>query len=489
MSGKKNETKADQKVMTKYDQKMQQRKEAAEQAKKEEKRGLAVGIALVLLLAAFVASFPIRSYLAVNGAYIKVGNEKVTQLEFGMQYNVTKDTYVEQMRYYLELFGMTDLTNIEYQTYSGDMTFGDYFMQLTAEGIVEQKGIKAKAKEAGFTYDTTEELAEMKTALETAAKEVGVTFDNYIQTVYGSLATWNRIVPYLEESLYVSAYYNQVLEDSMPSEEAIAAEYDSNKNAYDSVDYHYIAVDAELPKTAPDGTVQKDENGNEIAYTPTEEEVAAAMKAAYLQAQEKEKVVATEGEAYENIKLSDLSSTFTEFMASEDRKPGDTTIIELESLNRYLVVSFDGRHRDDTPTHDMRMIITMSADSKVIMEEWAATERTEEDFMALVTKYDEMGMESYGGYYTGLELSEMDVEIAEWMQGGREKGDTYALTNEVGETYVLYYIKENEAGWKLDATNNIVNAAMTAFMEEATAGIEIVDKDKHLSYLEKQDAE
>ena len=75
------------------------------------------------------------------------------------------------------------------------------------------------------------------------------------------------------------------------------------------------------------------------------------------------------------------------------------------------------------------------------------------------------------------------------MQGGREKGDTYALTNEVGETYVLYYIKENEAGWKLDATNNIVNAAMTAFIEEATADIEIVDKDKHLSYLHEEDAE
>ena len=178
MSGKKNETKADQKVMTKYDQKMQQRQEAAKQAKKEEKRGLVVGIALVALLAAFVISFPIRSYLAVNGAYIKVGNEKVTQLEFGMQYNVTKDTYVEQMRYYLELFGMTDLTNIEYQTYSGDMTFGEYFMQLTAEGLVEQKGIKAKAKEAGFTYDTTEELAVMKTALEDAANQLGGDWDD-----------------------------------------------------------------------------------------------------------------------------------------------------------------------------------------------------------------------------------------------------------------------------------------------------------------------
>ena len=46
---------------------------------------------------------------------------------------------------------------------------------------------------------------------EEGAKELGITLESYVQTVYGSLATWDRIVPYLEESLYVSAYCNTVV--------------------------------------------------------------------------------------------------------------------------------------------------------------------------------------------------------------------------------------------------------------------------------------
>ena len=92
MSEKKNavNTAETEKVMTKYDLKMQRRKEEAAKAKKEELKGLIIGIVLVAALAAFVLSFPIRSYLAVNGQYIKVGGEKVTRVEFDMQYNITK---------------------------------------------------------------------------------------------------------------------------------------------------------------------------------------------------------------------------------------------------------------------------------------------------------------------------------------------------------------------------------------------------------------
>ena len=173
MSDKKNvvKTAENEKVMTKYDLKMQRRKEEAQKARREEIKGLIIGIVLVVALAAFVLSFPIRSYLAVNGQYIKVGGEKVTKVEFDMQYNVSKNTYIQQMGYYLSMFGMTDTSTLEYQAYDDNMTFGDYFAQMAAEGLVEQRGLTAKAEEAGFTYDTTEDLEAMKASLEAAAAE------------------------------------------------------------------------------------------------------------------------------------------------------------------------------------------------------------------------------------------------------------------------------------------------------------------------------
>lgn len=485
MSEKKNAANAaqNQKVMTKYDLKMQRRKEEAEKARKEEIRGLIIGIVLVAALAAFVLSFPIRSYLAVNEQFIKVGDEKVTRVEFEMQYNVSKNTYIEQMGSFLSMFGMTDMSTIEYQAYSDNMTFGDYFAQRAAESMVQQKGLIAKAKEAGFTYDTSKDLERLKESLEEDAAAAGMSFDDYVASMYGSLATWKRIKPYVEESMYASAYYNKVIEDNMPAEEEIQAEYEANKDVYDSVDYRMTIVEAELPTTAPDGTVQKDEEGNEIPYEPTEEEIAAAMKEAYKKAEEAEKTVAKEGQEYTGVRLNNASTNISEFLADESRKAGDTTIVELTSGNRYWVVAFEDRYRDEAPTYDVRMIYTTSADAQSILDEWKAGEATEESFIQLLTKYDEAGGASSGGYYSGLEASGMSAEIEAWMTAERAAGDTFAYTSEDGEAYVLYYLGENDPVWKLDATNNLLSADLNAFVEEAVEGIEIQDKKKKLVYL------
>lgn len=485
MSEKKNAGNAaeTEKVMTKYDLKMQRRKEEAAKAKKEELKGMIIGIVLVAALAAFVLSFPIRSYLAVNGQYIKVGGEKVTHVEFDMQYNISKNSYIQQMGQYLSMFGMTNMSTIEYQAYSDNMTFGDYFAQMAAESLREQKGLLAKAKEAGFNYDTDAEMDAMKAALEENAKAEGVTLDAYVQSLYGSLATWNRVKPYLEKTLYASAYYNKVMEDNMPSEEEIQAEYEANTVNYDSVDYHMTIVEAELPETAPDGTVEKDEEGNEIPYEPTEEEVEAAMKEAYKKAQEAEKTVAKDGTEYTGVNLSSASTYIKDFLEDESRKSGDTTIAELSSTNRYWAVSFDRRYLDETPTHDFRMIYSSATDAQTILDEWKAGEATEETFQELVAKYDEAGAAAMGGYYSGMEASNMDAEIEEWLTAGRAEGDTLAVTTESGISYVIYYLAEGEPAWKLSATSVLLNADMTAFMEEAIADVEIVDRKKNLVYL------
>ena len=269
----------------------------------------------------------------------------------------------------------------------------------------------------------------------------------------------------------------------MPSEEEIQAEYQINPAVYDSVDYRMTIVKAELPDKAPDGTVEKDEEGNEIPYEPTEEEIAAAMKEAYKKAQEAEKTVAKDGEEYKGVNLNSVSSYVKEFLADESRKAGDTTIVELSSSNRYWVVSFEDRYLDQTPTHDLRMIYTASADAQTILDEWKAGDATEETFQDMVAKYDEAGAAATGGYYSGMEASGMDAAIEEWLTEERAKGDTYAVKTESGVSYVLYYIEESDPAWKLDATSTLVNADMTVFMEEVVAGIEIEDKKNNLVYL------
>ena len=83
MSKKENVTEqTEEKVMTKYDRKMQQRKEQKEKEKREKRRNTIIGVVVVAALVCLVASFPIRTYLAVNETYVTVGGEDISKVEF-----------------------------------------------------------------------------------------------------------------------------------------------------------------------------------------------------------------------------------------------------------------------------------------------------------------------------------------------------------------------------------------------------------------------
>lgn len=476
-----------EKTMTKYDLKMQHRKEEAAKAKRDEIKGTIIGIALVVALAAFVASFPIRSWLSVNGSYIKVGGKKVPQVEFAFHYNMAKSSYLQQMGPYLSMMGITDTSTIDYQMYRDTLTFGDYFAQMAAQNIASNRGMMAKAEEAGFTYDASEDLAELKASMEEAAKEQGITFDAFLQGNYGPLANWKRVAPMLEESLFVSAYYAQVVEELAPTEDDLYAAYEADKNSYDCVDYRMTTINAELPTTAPNGTVETDEEGNEIEYEPTEEEIADAMAKAKKEAQKAEKTIAKDGEEYLAKRYSSTNSKIRDFLFEEGRKAGDTTIVEDTNMNRYLVVCFEDRYVDETQTYDYRLIFSTATEAQTILDEWKAGEATEESFNELVSTYDEMGSAAYGGLYSGMTADIFGEEVQKWLEGDRTAGDTTAITTE-GENplhYVVYYVGKNEVQWKVDAESNLLNERLTEFMSDASAGVEIEDPKGNLAYLQQ----
>ena len=72
----------EQKVMTKYDLKMQRRKEEKEKEKKEKLTGTIIGVLVVIALAAWVISLPVRNYNTLNGTDITVADQKITKVEY-----------------------------------------------------------------------------------------------------------------------------------------------------------------------------------------------------------------------------------------------------------------------------------------------------------------------------------------------------------------------------------------------------------------------
>lgn len=95
-----------EKILTRYDLKMQRRAEEKKRAEKEKRMSTITGVVIVVALACLVASFPIRTYLTVNGTFVEVAGEKISRVEFDYNYNMIKNNYIAQNGYYMSMFGV-----------------------------------------------------------------------------------------------------------------------------------------------------------------------------------------------------------------------------------------------------------------------------------------------------------------------------------------------------------------------------------------------
>lgn len=480
-----------EKIITRYDRKLQKRKEQKEKEKRERRIMAAIGIVIAAALVCLIASFPIRTYLATHSAFIQVGGESVTRVEFDYHYNIVRNNYLMQNGTYMSYFGLDLTGDLSTQMYSDTLTWQDYFEQLAVENLISTKALMKQAGEAGFTYDTTQEYSRFVESIEDAASEAGVSTGDYVRQLYGAYATLDRISGYVQEAMVMDEYYTQISEEKSPSEEEIQSYYEENTDSYDSLDYRMVTIDAQLPTEPTEladsaETTQAQETADSTeTYEPSEAEIAAAMQEAKQQADAAEATVAQDGELQEKVQMTSINSLYRDWLFDPVRAAGDTTVVEDTDNNRYFVLAFERRYLDETPTADVRMLLTQE-DGQALLDEWLAGEATEESFEALCAQHSEDALTAaQGGLYEGVAQGSLPDALNEWLfDQSRAAGDTAAITSEEdGYTYVLYYVGTNDPEWKLSIRNTLLSETMTAYMEEISAGIEVEDNKGNLNYL------
>lgn len=485
-----------EKVLTKYDLKVQKREEAKKQAKKEQLMSKIIGALVVVGLLCLVLSFPIRSYMTVNGTYIKVAGENVSRVEFDYHYYTVKNNFISQYGGYMSMYGL-DLTNgdLSKMMYTDSLTWEDYFQELAVEDIINKKAMRDQAKAEGFDCDVTEDYADYLANLEAGAKSNNMTQGDYLKTLYGPLATTSRIKTFIEENLMTTAYYQSVSDDKTPSEDAIRAYYEENRDDYDSVDYRLVTVNAVLPTEPteladPVEETEEKTDDSEQAYQPSEAEIEAAMEEAKKEADKALETVAEDGELKENMQRSSVSSLLRDWLFDAGRKAGDTTVIENTNSNLYYVVAFEKRYLDETPSVDVRVILTQDQDGQALVDEWKNGAATEDSFAELADKYNDASLGLEGGLYEALLPLGMPDEMAAWTaEAGRKAGDVSFFQPEGdGYTYVVYYLGTNDAEWSINIENTLLSENMTAYIEEISKGYEVEDAKGNLNYLKVQES-
>lgn len=482
MSDKKNTvTESSGKVMTSYDKKVQRRKEQEARAKKEALRNKITTAVVALLVVAFFAYFPISTHIATNSTYAKVGENEITQVEFDYYYNFGFINFVNQNSYLLSYLGLDTNVALDQQMYGEYTTWDDYFQQTAITNLMQTKALAAEGKAKGFEHDTTAEVEAHIQMLEDSAVAAGTTLKDYISTTFGKYATVKRISPILAESYYASAYYEYVSDSQEVTDEEITEYYNENKKNYDSVDFKLITVEAEIPQ----GESTVDEEGNAKVADPTEEQIAEAMAAAKEKADKQLLFVEADGEVHKNVKMSSASYYYNEWLFDEERKAGDTTVIENMADHCYYVLSFTDRYLDETKAVTARVIMTTADNGAAIQDEFKANGSTEDAFIALVEKYSE---DSYtnlnGGLYENISASALSEELGDWLLGERAYGDMFTGKGSDGYYYALFFVEQGREEWKVDIDYVLRSADMSDYIVALVEGIEVEDTKGKLTYEE-----
>ncbi|MBE5869015.1 MAG: hypothetical protein E7293_08685 [Lachnospiraceae bacterium] len=475
-------TETTEKVMTKYDKKVQKRKEEEAKAKKLRLRNRIIAIVVAVLAVAFVAYFPIRKFIATQTAYIEVGGDKVTEVEFEYYYNSALGNFVNENAMTILFGGMDPYGDLTKQNYTENITWDEYFQSQAVNQLIQTKALVKDAKSYGFTYDTTEDMEKYLADLDKAAADAGISVKRYVAATYGKFATVKKLKPIVEEAMYAAAFYEEMTESKKTTDEKVLTTYyEANKDSFDSVDYRVIEVAAEFPEAEEDEDVEI-----------TDEQIKEAMKEAKKKAEDLEKKIEKEAELQENAKKASLKSVYRDWLFSADRKEGETTIIEETSFNKYHVVQFLGRYLDDTNSVNMRVIMTTNDYSDAILKEWESTGADEEAFIALVKKYSEDSTsKAEGGLYENINATSLAEEsITEWLLAeDRKAGDVEAISTEQSGYYVLYYVGEGQPEWQQSVQATLLSQAMETYLTNVTADVTVEDSKGKLTYEEAFAAE
>ena len=453
---------------------MEKRKKEEEKERISWKRFKIVSIVILAAVAVSIVfsigtSFYNR-YTVLNQTYFQVGDHDITRLEYNYYFNNVYSNYLSMYGSYVSMMGLDTTVDLDEQTYPGNenMTWKDYFDQSAVEQIQQIKAMADEARENGFEYDSSEDMASYETEIAAQAESASVSESEYYALMYGDYATPSRIETFVEENLLASAYYNHLVEENQPADDEITAYYEENKNSYDTVTYRsfYFEVDTSA--------------GEE---TGSEETTAAETTTAAEETTVEETTLDTAEETAEETTAAEETTVEETTTGAEETAAEETTAAEAET---------ETASEEETGMTDEEIAAAMD-ELKVQADEMAARLEAGEDFEDLCVEYaSEDQKENYGGEEDGSLTEEGSYYgapsvAADWLfDESRQEGDITVLESEsLNRYYVVQFIsRQNDEETTNESIGNLLaSQVVSEYVTEIAQEYTVTDVAGDLHYL------
>lgn len=456
-------------------------------------------IITVILAAIVLIGLIVLSLVNKTGAFnekniaMKVGDSEVNAIEYAYYYTTVVNNWVDQYQQYLSIFKYDSSKTPKHQTskYTEDMTWDQFFADLTNNNIKEIKVLAAEAKKAGFKPDQAkidESVENTRAYLENSAKYYGYSLKNFITLMFNNTKgmTIEKISEYVAEAELATQYGTSISDAIEVSETEIVDYIKENKADFSHATYRFY-----------DYKFTEDEGSADDAKAKAEAHVAAASSEELFEKYVHD-ILNGDDDEKNDVKDEDevtLRNNYTvSYIADEKlsgwllddaRQKGDVTVIEGDG--KYTAVYFVELSIDDYKLRDVRHILILGdkdSDDKISDEEYETArvkaqelldqynngKKTEETFAKLATdNTEDPGSKENGGLYEKVYKGEMVEEFEDWVfDETRQTGDTGLVKTSYGY-HVMYYVGEGDRYCDVVAENSIKSDRYTKAVDELKA--------------------
>ncbi len=360
-----------EKKMTNYDRKRLAREEAAKREKKKNILSIVATVAIVGCIAALLIVVPLLKDRAKFKEYFKINNESVSELEF----NFHRNNLINSNATYLSYFGMTSVEDLETMIFDQEKgtTWADYFTESAAQSIKENKAMIADAKAKNIPLDIEDDYKAYMDEVKTQAKAADMSTNAYLNSLFG--ADEKELKDIIKDNLAAVAYSEYLYEQKQVSDEDAQAEYDANKDKYDSVDYRVLDIAAEYDDEATEDEI-------EAAKTEAKEK-AEEMLAKVKAGEDFETLCATYAEEGQRAEYADSETDnslvtgetstysfgpYSEWLFDSARTEGEADIYFDEENEVYYVLLFQKRYMGENVLESIKNELTYTAVMDYITE-------------------------------------------------------------------------------------------------------------------------
>ncbi len=412
-------------------------------------------------------------------------------------YNYWADQLGNYTYSYLKMMGLDIMLPLDEQVYdfTANTTYADYFTDLAVEQAVADYATYDLAKRA-LTEAEQSLVDSAVDALDGYAAQTGYSSGKaYLKSLYGPGATLENYRNYLTVQAIVQAYRTEKYDSYTYDAEVLETYNKEHYNEFSSFSYvsFYVSADAHMDCTAAEGDTN---------HTHTEDEKAAALKAAEAAANSLLSAGVVDGETMDAaIKKLDAyaesttakSSTYTNQLYTQipdgdavaqwlagDRLPGEIGVVphvdpaaedaESASVLGYYVVLLLSRTNNMTQLVDARHIlisfkggVTDSSGQTIYSEAEKQTalaelniikksfeqDPTEETFAELATIYStDDGSKSNGGLYEDIYPGQMVPTFNDWCFDATRKAGDYDIVETEYGYHLIYFVRQQDTTYR-----------------------------------------